>query len=366
MVDLIPNNLEEIIALRLELTQQEKNVIKESIDGLDAKIKSAINHIGVRPKETDAELVAAMNKLEHIHNTTSSTNALERVFMYDMKKLNEKKKYLVEYNALQGVLDDLKNRRTALQKDLREKDASLDELYLGSRKLKLAEKIGCSACELIEEKHTVPVDKLPQIIGKGGATLQKIESDCKVAIDAKETKSGNIRVTGTKDSIELAIAAILTIVSAISEEVTLADEKCVCLIIDKNFLAHDIEARHDVRIDVSRSKKLCKVSGQPQNVRGAIEEIRSTPSLRVQIPIEVTILPSVVGKAGATIKALSEGNRVIIDIEREAKLIIVSGFADDTRRVASVLLDIITEKTEIEEIIKIDKVLTGSKLNSFL
>ena len=93
MVDLLPNSLEEIIALRLELTQQEKLIIKESIDVIDGKIKSAINHIGQRPKETASELVATMNKLEHTHNTTPSTNAAERVFMYDMKKLQEKKKY---------------------------------------------------------------------------------------------------------------------------------------------------------------------------------------------------------------------------------------------------------------------------------
>jgi uncharacterized protein YlzI (FlbEa/FlbD family) len=376
MVDLIPNNLEEIIALRLELTQQEKFVIKESIDAIDTKIKSAINHIGARPRETDVELVAMMSKLEHVHNTTPSDNAAERVFMYDMKKLQEKKKYLVEYNSMQSTLDELKVRRTALQKDLREKDASLDELYLGSRKLKLAEKIGCSAGELIETKFTVPADKLSQIIGKGGATLQKIEADCKVSLDAKESKSGNsmdakdlkvgsIRVTGTESSIAAAITAIFTIVSAVTEEITLADEKIVCLIVDKNAFAHEIESRCDVRIDVSRTKKLCKVSGQPEGVKLAIDEIRSVHSLRIQVPIEVTILPFVVGKGGATIKALGEGHRVAIDVEREAKFIAIAGFADDVKKVASVLLDIITENTEVEEVIRMDKVHGTSHTNLY-
>jgi KH domain len=362
MVDLLPNSLEEIIALRLELTQQEKLVIKESIDVIDGKIKSAINHIGQRPKETASELVATMNKLEHTHNTTPSTNAAERVFMYDMKKLQEKKKYLVEFNLLDSALSDLKLKRTGLQKELREKDASLDELYLGSRKLKLADKLGCSAGEIIEVRFTVPVDKLSQIIGKSGATLQKIEAECKVSLDASEskasteTKVGNIRLTGTELSIATAKEAIAVIVSTVITEIPLSAEICACLILDKNARAHEVESEFDVRIDVSKAKKLCKVTGQGENVESAIKEIRSIPALKIQIPIDLAIIPFVVGKGGATINALAEGNKVIIDVDKTLKLIVVCGYAEDTKRAASILLDIISDNTEVEEIFKINKV----------
>ena len=90
----MPTNLDEIIALRLELTQQERLVIRESLEAVDVKMKLTITRIGVRPKETDVELADTMRKLEHTHATTSQTNVLERAFMYDMKKLQEKKKYL--------------------------------------------------------------------------------------------------------------------------------------------------------------------------------------------------------------------------------------------------------------------------------
>ena len=356
MVDILPTNLDEIIALRLELTQQERLVIREASEALDAKIKVTISHIGLRPKETDAELTAMMNKMEHTHATTIQTNVLERAFMYDMKKCQEKKKYLVEYNAVQVVLDELKSRRAALSKELKEKDATLDELYLGSRKLKLAEKIGCMASEITETRFSVPAEKLSQIIGKSGTTLQRIQDECKVAIDTKETKTSNIRITGTEASIALAITAVLTIVSAITEEFTVADEKLVCLFLDKAAYAHEIETRNGVRIDISRAKKVCKVSGQPDGVREAVAEIHAINAVRIKIPIEITILPFIVGKGGATIKALSEGNRVQIDIEREEKHIIVHGFRDEATRAATALLDIITENTEIEEIIRADKV----------
>ena len=365
MVEQLPNNLDEIIALRLELTQQERAIIKESIEAVDVKIKSVISHIGIRPKETDAELTTMMHRLEHTHTTTSQTNAQERIFMYDMKKLQEKKKYLIEYNAIQLTLDELKLKRTSLQKDIREKDATLDELYLGSRKLKLAEKIGCMASEIVETKFTVPADKISLIIGKGGSTLQKIENDCMVSIDTKETKAGNIRITGSETSIALAITAVLTIVSTVNEEFSPSDEKIVCLILDKAALTHDIETRHNVRIDISRAKKVCKVIGQPDGVRLAIAEINLIPALKVKIPIDVAILPFVVGKGGATIKLLGEGNRVQIDIDREEKHILVLGYIEEVVTAVEALRNIISDNTEVEEVIKVDKVSVKMHRTSF-
>ena len=357
MVDILPTNLDEIIALRLELTQQERLVIRESLEAVDVKMKLMITRIGVRPKETDVELADTMRKLEHTHATTSQTNVLERAFMYDMKKLQEKKKYLAEYNAQQHILDEMKAKKSALQKDLREKDANLDELYLGARKIKLADKIGCMASEIVETRFSVPSDKIPQIIGKGGATLLKIENDCKVLIDTKETKTSNIRITGTEASIALAVTTVLTIVSTVTEELTLTDQKIVCLILDKAALTRDIETRHIVRLDLSRAKKVCKITGQPEGVRGAADEINAIMASRVKITIDVSILPFVVGKGGATIKALEEGNRVAIDIDREEKCIIASGHAADVEITVAALRDIITENTEVEEIFKKDKVI---------
>jgi hypothetical protein len=279
MADFLPNNLDEIISMRLELTKQEKVIIRESLDSVDLKIKSALNHIivRVRPKESETELIAAINKLEHTHNTTSQTNEMERMFMYDMKKLKEKKVYLIEYNSQQAIIDDLKTKKTQLLKDLKDKDTTLDELYLGQRKLKTADKIGCNASDLIEQSFAVPAEKLSQIIGKAGATLLKIETDCKVSIEAKESKQdkenkqGSIRIIGTSDTVALAVAAVLAIVSSLSLEVVTIDEKLICLLLNKAQFAHEIEAKYDVRIDISRAKKVFKVVGQPDAVRAAVK-----------------------------------------------------------------------------------------------
>mmetsp|Transcript_27330 Transcript_27330/g.26135 ORF Transcript_27330/g.26135 Transcript_27330/m.26135 type:complete len:437 (-) Transcript_27330:1-1311(-) len=360
---LVPDNLDDIISMRLELTKQEKAIIKESLDSVDLKIKSALNHIiaRVRPKETETELIAAINKIEHTHNTTSQTNEMERVFMYNMKKLKEKKVYLIEYNSQQAIIDELKTKKTQHLKELKDKDTTLDELYLGQRKLKTASKIGCNASDMIEHNFTVPSEKLSQIIGKAGATLLKIEMDCKVSIDTKESKQdkenkqGNVRIIGTSDTVALAVAAVLSIVSSLSLEVSAIDEKLVCLLLNKAQFAHEIESKYDVRIDISRAKKVFKVVGQPDAVHAAVKEIEDANSARIEIPIEVSILPFIVGKGGSTIKALGEGNQVHIDVEREEKLIVVIGFLENVEKSVVILKNIINENSEIEITIMADK-----------
>ena len=87
--------LDEIIALRLELTQQERLALKQSLDAIDARINDTLakNSNTQRPRETEAEILAAINQLERQHTTTAGhTNAqlAERQFMSDLKKLQEK------------------------------------------------------------------------------------------------------------------------------------------------------------------------------------------------------------------------------------------------------------------------------------
>eukprot|EP00596_Hydrurales_sp_CCMP1899_P002190 CAMPEP_0119047602 /NCGR_PEP_ID=MMETSP1177-20130426/54104_1 /TAXON_ID=2985 /ORGANISM="Ochromonas sp, Strain CCMP1899" /LENGTH=493 /DNA_ID=CAMNT_0007022403 /DNA_START=334 /DNA_END=1811 /DNA_ORIENTATION=+ len=278
-----------------------------------------------------------------------------------MKKLKEKKVYLIEYNSQQAIIDELKTKKTQHLKELKDKDTTLDELYLGQRKLKTASKIGCNASDMIEHNFTVPSEKLSQIIGKAGATLLKIEMDCKVSIDTKESKQdkenkqGNVRIIGTSDTVALAVAAVLSIVSSLSLEVSAIDEKLVCLLLNKAQFAHEIESKYDVRIDISRAKKVFKVVGQPDAVHAAVKEIEDANSARIEIPIEVSILPFIVGKGGSTIKALGEGNQVHIDVEREEKLIVVIGFLENVEKSVVILKNIINENSEIEITIMADK-----------
>ena len=289
-------SLETLIANRLEITQQERLTLKSSLDKLDTKIEKLKSTIGNRPRETEASIEAAINQLERNHATTSQTNEKERSFMLQLKKLKDRKKEVADQCKLQQSLDELIAQRKELRKEVNDKDEQLDELYVGARKLKIATRYGCQPMHVQEQKVTVPEQSIPRIVGKGGMNLKQVETDCKVIIDADRNGRGILRITGTEENIAAAQQAILTIASTTTEEFSPTESTIVCLVLDKAALAHEIEARHTVRIDISRAKKLCKISGLTDAVRAAITDIQTIKSKRIQIPIDQSLLPFIVGK----------------------------------------------------------------------
>ena len=378
-------SLEGIIAHRLEITQRERAEIKSRFDLLDTRIEKLKSTIGNRPRETETSIETAIHQLERQHTTTSQTNEKERGFMLQLKKLQNRKKEVADQCKLQASLDAVITERKELRKDMNEKDVQLDELFVASRKLKISTRYGCLPIHVQEQTVTVSEQSIPRIVGKGGINLKQVETDCKVIIDADRNGRGTLRITGTEVGIAAAQQAIFTIASTTTEEISPSESIIVCLILDKAALAREIESRHTVRIDVSRAKKLCKISGLTDAVRAAIKDIQSeVKSKRVEIPIDQSLLPFIVGKGnnplrtcyqtplsltpsiiyhtplsvqqgGSTIRALGENNRVQIDVDRDNNIILVIGFSNEVDRTVASLRHIIDENIEIEEVITVDK-----------
>lgn len=61
---------------------------------------------------------------------------------------------------------ELKRRKTALQEELRSKEASSAELQHGLKKLQLLTKLNITPAELVEDSMPVPADAIPRIVGK--------------------------------------------------------------------------------------------------------------------------------------------------------------------------------------------------------
>jgi polyribonucleotide nucleotidyltransferase len=346
--------MEQILATRLDLTQREKTAIREALDLVDGKIKVALATIGQRPKETEEELVAALKERERLHSITPQNNVEERQFMRELESLRQKKKYVQQYTVQQAALDELKTRRTVLSKELREKERAIEELSTGIKKLKLAAIVGCSTSDIVEQKFTVPESRMAQVIGKGGSNLRSVEAEFNVSIDTDRT-GGGLRIMGTEKAIATAHAAVLTTVNTITEELNLREEAVVCLILDKAALSQEIQTRYNVRLDISRAKKMFKIIGLPESILAAKRDIAAIDCAREQVAIDARVLPFIVGKGGATIRALGDNHRVQIDIVREKNTIDVLGFRDDVRTVAALLRDIVDENLEVEERILVHK-----------
>eukprot|EP01041_Mallomonas_annulata_P002139 gene2139-4170_t len=345
--------VEKMLNIRLEATQAERSVVKESLDNTEAKIKFLSARIGQKPRESEQDIIEQNRLLEYDHSTKPQNNADERKFMRDLDKLKQKKKIVIEYNIMQDELDSLKNQRAVLGKELREKDRVLDDLYQGTRKLKAAMKLGCSAGDVLEKKILVPEEKLSRVIGKGGGNIKQIEADCKVIIDSD--RAGHIRIMGKEEEILAAEQKLLIIINTTMEEFSLVEEAIVCLTLGKATLLQEIQSLYGVRIDISKSKRLCGITGLSENIQAAKAEILAIRCARVELPFEDSILPFVIGKGGNTIRALEVDHSVQLDVSRELHMIVVLGFEDDVKAAVATLSNIIHENKEIEEIIEVDR-----------
>ena len=346
--------MEEFITQQLFLMQQDRNKLKEKIDKLDDKIQKSIPRMGSKPKESEDQLIMMLKRLEFNHTTTSQSNADERKFMQERDKILVKQKQVVEYTEAQLELDKLKIALNANRIEMREKDKLIDDLKANQRRVIIANKLKCSMDDIIEQRLTIPAEKIPQIIGKKGANLNKIEDETTASIKA-DRNGGGITIVGTSNSIKNAIAIIMSVVNSAIEDISPSEEAITCLLFNKASLVDEIQAKCNVRIDISKAQKLCKISGTLDCIAAAKREIEKIDSSKNIITITPTMLPFILGKGGSTIRGLGEGKVVQIDISKETNFIAILGLRSHVEQVTATLHDIISENKEVEEIINMPK-----------
>lgn len=99
--------------------------------------------------------------------------------------------------------------------------AQVAELEAALSKVELADRLGCTANDLTSHQMDCPVDKLGQVIGKGGSNIKKLETKTGCLIGLDKVKS-QIHLQGNEDSIKKAIAEIENITHAIEVEMKLS------------------------------------------------------------------------------------------------------------------------------------------------
>ena len=238
-----PQSLDEIIQLRLQLTQNERLAIKEALEQADARV-------------------------QHLMKLGSSIGPRDS-----------------EYDKLQLALDGEKASRTALSNALQDKDRQLEDLYINCQKLKIAS-------------------------------------------------------------------------SNVTEDYSPTDSTLVSLMVDNATLAREIETRCNVRIDLSRTNKLCKISGQQESVRAAIVEVQKIDSARIQIPVDTVIEEAILadehtmsgcilGDGGQQIRNLQKDFNVEVHTDRgtnndEPEKLVIRGPASCVSKAVAKINEILT------------------------
>ena len=363
-------NLSELLIKRIEETKLSKKKSRESLDGIELKIKSLLSRIGPRPKEkSDDELAALLLAKEREHSTTSQTNADERQFMRDMEAIRKKRIILAEYQSKQIELDSLKEDASLLRDEIKVLDSNLDELFTGQRRLRACQMIGCTAQDLIEKKIQIPENRTANVIGKKGSSIKSIESETQVVLDID--RFGLVTITGTEKGVSEASARIELILDSEHEELSLSDKIIVCLLFNKTKRVQDLQSKHNVRLDISRVNNVCKVSGRSAGVAACKEEIMELQNIcsSQKLKIDPNLFPTLIGRGGITISGIQEQFQVQIEVDKDDASVNLIGIKENVAESVKYMQSFASDNKEIEEKITMPRIIlavsilgTGGKI----
>jgi predicted PilT family ATPase len=359
---------------RLEQQKQEKVLLKNELNLVENKLQHLFTHLpSTRPRHTQQQLQEMRAQLEYQHTTNPQTNTEERVFMREMDRLKKKMKEEVEYTLQQQAINELKGRKSQILKELKEKELYLDELYQGTRKLKVSSRLGCEPNALIEHNISVPDDRLAHVIGRGGMAIKNIESECCVGIDVERgspsgannintttptttsNSSSYLRVIGLPGGVAIAEDKIRLILNTMTDTRQLSEPQVVCLLHDKASLLQQIQDRHNVRLDLSRLSRESKITGLTNDVQAALHEILSLDCLSVVMELEATILPFLFSKGGGVLRAIQNEHDISLEVNQDELTVTLIGFKPNVLAAKTALNEVINENKEIEDSISCER-----------
>lgn len=346
--------LEGLLMARLETMNEEKASLRSSLESTQKKIDHFNRILGPRPKGDLEEISKAIATLNHNYVTTSQSRSSDRTHMRDLAKLQQRKQHFIEYSKNSEILNELYAQQSAIYQDLTSKTKSINELYSGIRKVRAAIRLGLGTDSIVELNFPASTERIEAILGKGRIDLRRVESEFNVVIDIDRVRS-DIKLLGLQESVDAATPALNVVLNSVSLEFTFPDEILFCILLNKASIVQEIQSRHRVRIDVSRSKGTCKISGLDADVGSAVEEISSVKSSSVIIPIEAKLVAFLLGRGLNVIRDLESSHSVSIDILRDDHQIVVIGFSEDVSFVTQELSNLINDNKEIEEVIEAEK-----------
>jgi len=306
LVDKLEKRLQEAIATR---------------DGLQVKVKKSQESLqrlftktAKRPRDTITGIDVKIAALERERTITSVSLAKERDILRQIKSLERSKTQVQESQILENEVQATKKLIDEMRDEIRARNSSIDELEAGLAKLKLANKLGCTTQDIIEETMECPSDKVGMVIGKGGSTMKRIMEETKVTLDVDKT-TNVISISGSAEGIANAKKAIEKITLSLEIEFVASKDVVSYLTTKHVTLIQQLRDDHEeLYVDVDRSSGRVSIRGMPDpvmKVRSLIETMKMERRDMVMTRRETLIL---VGRKGATIDRLTKAHMVAIDV----------------------------------------------------
>jgi predicted RNA-binding protein YlqC (UPF0109 family) len=225
----------------------------------------------------------------------------------------------------------------------------------------------------VEETLRFDVEQKGTLLGKGGATIQRIQSESGGAmLEIGKGAESTVRITGPYVAVEAARAEICRLLKLDAESVRSVDvpEEVTVAVFGRGEKLRALAAAHGVNID--RADGGVKVRGSRGAVEAAVSELQAAVEANRRVEEHLEVEPHhvgmMLGKGGATVKAIEqEGGAKIAIANKPAEgkttqTLTVRGAKWAVDNALAALEAVLQYKAEAAEVVSVD----GAQVKLFL
>eukprot|EP01138_Halocafeteria_seosinensis_P003494 gb/GECG01003572.1/.p1 GENE.gb/GECG01003572.1/~~gb/GECG01003572.1/.p1 ORF type:complete len:1525 (+),score=296.75 gb/GECG01003572.1/:1-4575(+) len=374
------NSLTSLVKQRLQSKEEERDALQQSRERINEKIEAKKAKYPTRQMLNEDVIDRKIAELEQQHQTTTLTNKDEREILKEIEKLKNERKKLDEFTALATEIEQLKMERGRIQEALSENYRAIGELKEAVRHSRTVDRLkelnpelNVAPEDVVTESLVVKRGSLGKIIGKGGSTIQRIESTTGVCINIdssrKDEETATISVSAISGGLDKAKEMIEELGNSEEMTVPVSHGLFGLLSADKASLLQEIEFNHGVFANLDRENCKVVISGPPSYLGRVKEEMEKMEALKQSVTMDLRMLPSVIGKNGQGFRSVQDQCRVNLDVERDREAVkasvhIYGVSEEEVTKARELLQQLIDENTEIEKTMEVDDVFVGHLLDN--
>lgn len=312
-----PFNICDTLRRRLNEITDLKEAAQTKINSKNEQLQKLYSKSAKGSRATPTQLDAKIDELETRRTSSSLALSEEKEILRQIAQINKAKLQYEVNKAHEKVIQERKSELNKHRTDLTKYKAQIAELEAALSKVELAARLGCTANDLTSFKIDCPLDKLGQVIGKGGSNIKKLESKTGCLIDLDKVKS-QIHLQGNESSIQKAITEIENITLSIDVEMDIGEALFSFYFSKQLSELSALQKKHpNVTFDLSKETRVMKLRGREEFVTPAKEDVMNVNVKMEKMDISAREAALIVGKGGKTINRITEQHGVSIQIENQ-------------------------------------------------
>mmetsp|Transcript_4373 Transcript_4373/g.8410 ORF Transcript_4373/g.8410 Transcript_4373/m.8410 type:complete len:1214 (-) Transcript_4373:129-3770(-) len=358
------------IAAALQSRRKEVTDKKESIAAKFETAKEQLQKLYAKSKpvrESPQQLEQKIVKLERKRTLTSLPLSEEKDILRQIERAKKTMIQAQENMEHESLIQEKKAEIEALKNEMRILAIQISELNGVIIKIELADRLKCSTHDIETKVIDCPVDKLGEIIGKGGARLKELQEQtgCIVEVDRS---TNQIILKGNASSIQNAVGTIENIILTLDDEILLTSKIHSYLFCNGMMAFKELRNSHiGVYMDLSKETKKLKVRGKASAISALKDAISQLDVTMENIEMSNKEAGMVIGKGGSMIKLLMEKFCIGVEVKHDANesaIVEVVGTSSNVADAVEEINQLIHQNQDVKSVVVVNKLIKNRLLEN--